>query len=177
MSAVPVTRLSAEQKSRHLIRRLLRDHDHPCIEFPGCTGWHLVNADTDPEIQRCDACTTIVEPSYALTDIEASSLDAARDALHKARTAIADRRARAVANRRMALVGDDTLISPCCRQDVHIKGIAFHIRAFEIDGDTAKTVTISRNRSGDPDLIDPDGAMCSKCGRHLRLPADIEAVL
>jgi hypothetical protein len=149
--------------------------------FPTCDGWHIVNPNIEPELQRCDACWAgIADP---LTDAEAATLAPAREQLHLARTALAKVREGAVGLRRVAIVADDGLISPCCRQLVLLRTLAITSLAVDIEHDRdgnpiIRTVVMSRpSRQGPPDLVEPGTAVCSRCGRLLQLPAGFEAVL
>lgn len=109
--------MNAVTKSRML------SPERRCV--PTCKTWIVVNDDTEPEIQRCDTCWQNTPGPTALTDTEATSLEDARAELHAARTRLARRRELARASRRTAIIQDDGLISPCCRQLVHLRGFTF----------------------------------------------------
>lgn len=118
---------------------------------PHCPGWNLVNTDTEPEIQACDACWQQLEAHRRLTDSEAASLPVARRALREARTQIAERREEAVRRRRTAVVTAAGLRSPCCDQPL-------------IVWTTTRGDHVARDHA------------CGACSRPLQLPPTVEEI-
>ena len=136
----------------------------PACGIADCPGWKIVNADIDPEIQRCDACWEDFADDERLTDGEAAQLEGARVALREARASLAKRRELAIAHRRVAIVQGADLISPCCGALARINTLTIIHGVVEIMHGRAVVQAM--------DEIDLDrDAACSACGRLLQLPA------
>lgn len=117
-----------------------------------CPGWRIVNASTEPEIQRCDACRT-------LTDTQAAQIPKARDALRAALVRLADNRREAERNRRTAIVtAVGALVSPCCDVPVTVWGVY-------------KTTDLTHGMRGKPDH---HSVSCGACNRTLNVPPEVD---
>lgn len=142
---------------------------------PTCLTWHLVNPDTDPELQRCDACWEGVDDP--LTDADVARLPEARIVLRVAHDQLAAKRELARSRRRTAVIRGNDVLSTCCGANVLVNAVTVTVLAFDIERDTdgapivRQIVQAAHGAVGtEPDMIEPDLAVCSQCGRKHNLP-------